>query len=203
MKRIIRIKVYIDRARSYLTYGTMLALVTLILQNVHVRVTMPMVAIGGLLLLAILAVAGWFDTHFGFFSAEAQRHSELNPVYVDMLERLTRIEAKQEDIIYALHEEDEEWSICKRLTRIEGHFTPVYSDEVEKIRQGATFVRPFEESQDMSDIDFDKLPLRSGPVKVHTVDPQWTPEFAAAVMNGKVEGSRSAGAINTRIDPEY
>lgn len=182
---VVRWKVYIDRGRTYLGYASMAALVTLIILQIGMKPKLTYYPIGFLVLLACLGIAGWIDTKFGFFQLEAKRHSDLNPVYTDMLERLERIEERTETLIYDLITEPE----IKREQK-------VTNDLNDHLREGMSF-----HIGEIDKIDFNKLPLRRGTVRVHTVDPQWTPEFAAAVKNGEIsDGPRQ---INTQNDPCY
>lgn len=96
MKKIIAFighhKVYIDRARAHATYVSMISLLLTMLKvfGVHVKVWHIVLGIPSLLL--VFWVIGKIDVALGLFQKENQRHSDLNPFYAEMLERLTRIE---------------------------------------------------------------------------------------------------------------
>lgn len=91
---LITCKVYLDRARMYYGYAQMFALLSLMLNAMHVPLRPLYFVVGVPLFLALSVLIGWVDKRLGLMEAEAHKLSNLNPTYNEIIDRLDRIEKK-------------------------------------------------------------------------------------------------------------
>lgn len=91
---LITCKVYLDRARMYYGYAQMFAIITLLLNAINVPIKPLYFIVGVPIFLVVSVLIGWADKKLGFMEAEAQKLSNLNPTYSEIIERLDRIEKK-------------------------------------------------------------------------------------------------------------
>ena len=99
-KIIAELKVYLNRATSYLTIintGMILlpfiATLNLLGLNINVKIGYPILFVVALLVALLI---GRIDIKSGIFSSEMNRIYTQNPVMIEMLERMKRIEDKLE-----------------------------------------------------------------------------------------------------------
>lgn len=92
MKTIIRIKVYFDRARGYISYVQtfIVGLTALKVFNVEFTAWTYIFAVIGLATIAVLI--GWAESKLGVFQAEQQRISEQNPMLTKVITLLEDIQ---------------------------------------------------------------------------------------------------------------
>lgn len=100
---LIRCKVYYDYTRMYYGYGQTPAFVLLLLRSYNVTVTAQWLYLYVPLFFIVSVVIGWLLLKFGFFTAEAARHSYLNPFNKEVLERLERIERDNVELLRKQH----------------------------------------------------------------------------------------------------
>ena len=100
-KKLMLIKFYITRSQSYLSMINAGAILIILLKQFNVSVTevAPIIAIIGLVMLAVL---GYIETKKGFYSEEIKISSYKNPVIVFNLKRLDELEDKQDMILKKL-----------------------------------------------------------------------------------------------------
>jgi hypothetical protein len=93
---VIREKVYIDQARVYYGYASMISLLMILLKSFGFRFHWIDIAIGLPAFLLFSRMLGWVILKLGLFQAENQRNADLNPKWDDITERLERIERNQQ-----------------------------------------------------------------------------------------------------------
>jgi hypothetical protein len=101
----IRCKVYIDRARMYMGYIQFVLLIFMFLETLKEKhfivwfknypVITSIVGLGFFLLASLFI--GWLDYKIGLFAEEQKRHSSLNPILTDILNRIKNIEKETEN----------------------------------------------------------------------------------------------------------
>lgn len=99
-ERFARNKVYMDRSRGYLAWPQFVAIMytstawTLEKNHIHLLGVRPAIAAGIVvaILLVLLLILGRLEFRWGIFQAENKRHSETNPVTMEILDRLRKIE---------------------------------------------------------------------------------------------------------------
>ncbi len=90
-KLIARNKIYLDRSRTYLSYFQLLMLFKLTLSDIGISNNFWLL-IGFVVSIVLMLVVGYLDTKFGIRSRELEDNSIKNPVLMDILNRLKRIE---------------------------------------------------------------------------------------------------------------
>lgn len=93
---LIRQKVYVDRARMYIGYAQFLMILMVFLKSFNIKLfehhQILSGAISFIIFIICSLIVGKIDFKLGFFSEELKRHTETNPVMIDVIERLERIE---------------------------------------------------------------------------------------------------------------
>lgn len=84
-------KIYLDRSRTYLSYIQLLMLFKLFLSDIGISNNLWLL-IGFAVSVVGMLVIGYLDTRLGIRSRELENNSLRNPVLVDILKTLKRIE---------------------------------------------------------------------------------------------------------------
>jgi hypothetical protein len=90
-KFVAQNKIYLDRSRTYLSYIQLLILFKLFLSDIGITDNFWLI-IGFVVSIFIMLIVGYFDTKFGIRSREMENNSTKNPVLMDILKRIKRIE---------------------------------------------------------------------------------------------------------------
>lgn len=96
-KFIAKNKIYLDRARTYMSYIQLLMVLKLFLSDVGVYNNT--LILGGLVvMLVLMLVVGWLDTRFGIRSREMENNSIENPVTNEILQRLRKMDNDKKNL---------------------------------------------------------------------------------------------------------
>jgi hypothetical protein len=90
VKFLVRMKVYFDRARGYISYVQTLVVGLTALKVFGFALAVWMIPVGVVVVLIGCVLVGWVDKRMGVFEAEQRRVSEQNPLLVDILAKVDR-----------------------------------------------------------------------------------------------------------------
>lgn len=95
---LIRYKVYWDRARMYYSYLSFPSMIIIVinsfggfLSNMLHKYPIGFLIIGSIAFVVASLLIGHLDKKLGLFQAEAKRHSELNPISMEILKEVKEI----------------------------------------------------------------------------------------------------------------
>lgn len=95
IKRLIRFKIYTDRARWYMQYVQTLIMITILIQTSGFRMLWWYIPI---LLVAIIfgfIFVGYLEVRIGFLKEEQNKYAEQNPVLQEILEIIKKKESEK------------------------------------------------------------------------------------------------------------
>jgi hypothetical protein len=90
VKRLIRLKVYFDRARSYVSYVQTGVVVLTAVKVFGITPPLWSFPLWLSLFVAICIFIGWLDSKLKIYDAEQKRISEQNPILIDIWEAVRK-----------------------------------------------------------------------------------------------------------------
>jgi hypothetical protein len=93
-KRIAKYKIYLDRARTYVSYIQLLMIIKIFMTDVGIDSNYIML-LGVALCMIILLIIGMMDTKLGIRETEFENNSLHNPVFITIMKKLDEINNKQ------------------------------------------------------------------------------------------------------------
>ena len=96
IKRFAGVKIYLDRARTYLSYVQLVMVVKLFATDIGIE-SNYIIGIGLILCTVAFIVIGWLDTKLGIRKSEYENQSLQNPILVEILNKIKKIEETQNE----------------------------------------------------------------------------------------------------------
>ena len=92
-RKIAKYKIYLDRSRTYVGYIQLMLIIKLVLSDVGISSNIWL--IGSLVTcVLLLGIIGYLDTKLGIRRREIENHSWNNPVLMEILDKLKKLENK-------------------------------------------------------------------------------------------------------------
>ena len=92
LRKVVKIKVYFDRARGYIGYIQTFMIVILLVNSLEWEVNMMEYALLFVLFFIISVLVGWLDTRLNIRKYEYENQSEQNKYATETLDRVRKIE---------------------------------------------------------------------------------------------------------------
>jgi len=91
IKKFIKIKIYMDRARIYVGYVQFIMIAYVFIDSLGTKNSLSLSPIGIIIVLLIMLLLGYLDTRLGIRKRELEDYSTTDPVLSEILENTRKI----------------------------------------------------------------------------------------------------------------